>query len=207
MKSKERLCNWWFVWRLRRASVDVGSRVHVSRDARVGQGTILRDGVGLGWGVTIADKCLIGPGAMLENITVDDRCHLEAGVICTGKGAGRIVIGSDSYVGIGAVLDWSAELRIGNFVHIAGPSTGLWTHTSAKMALEGVPLGADDTRTRPVAPVVIGDNVYIGGNCTIYPGVRIGSHAVVAPNSAVSHDVPSGTMVGGVPARVIKQLS
>ena len=58
-----------------------------------------------------------------------------------------------------------------------------------------------------MAPVVIGDNVYIGGNCTIYPGVKIGPHAVVAPNSAVAHEVLPGTMVGGVPALVIKQLS
>lgn len=206
MRPKQKLSNLWFVWRLRRAGVDVGFRVQVSRDARVGHGTILRDGVGLGWGVAIGSNCLIGPGASLENITVGDRCQIEAGVICTGKGAGRIVIGSDSYVGIGAALDWSADLRIGNFVHIAGPSTGLWTHSSAKMALEGVPLGADDARTRPVAPVVIGDNVYIGGNCTIYPGVKIGPHAVVAPNSAVAHDVPPRAMVGGVPALVIKQL-
>lgn len=207
MRLKEGLSNLWLVSRLRRAGVHIGSRVRVSRETRVGQGTILRDGVCLGWGVAIGTNCLIGPGAVLENVTIGDRSQVESGVICTGKGAGRILIGNDSYVGIGAVLDWSADLRIGSFVHIAGPSTGLWTHTSAKMALEGVPLGSDDPRTRPVAPVVIGDNVYIGGNCTIYPGVRIGPCAVVAPNSAVAHDVLPGTMVGGVPARVIKQLS
>ena len=207
MKFRQMVIGPWLAYRLRKAGVRVGQLVRVSRDARIGQGTILRDGVRFGRDVTIGANCIIGPGAFLENITVGEHCQIEAGVICTGKGAGRILIGSDSYVGIGAVLDWSAELRIGSFVHIAGPSTGLWTHTSVKMALEGVPLGADDPRTRPVAPVVVGDNVYIGGNCTIYPGVTIGPRAVVAPNSAVPHDVASGTLVGGVPARVIKQLS
>jgi acetyltransferase-like isoleucine patch superfamily enzyme len=53
---------------------------------------------------------------------------------------------------------------------------------------------------------VIEDNVYIGGNCTIYPGITIHHHSIVAPNSAVTKDVPSHSMLGGVPAKVVKQL-
>ncbi len=48
-------------------------------------------------------------------------------------------------------------------------------------------------------PVVIGDNVLIGANCTILPGVRVGDGAVISAMSLVNKDVPAGMAVGGVP--------
>jgi acetyltransferase-like isoleucine patch superfamily enzyme len=69
------------------------------------------------------------------------------------------------------------------------------------MALHGLDLDCD---RRTYGPVTIGSNTWIGGNVSIYPGVRIGNHCVVLPNAVVAHDVENDTMVGGVPARVIK---
>ncbi len=56
-------------------------------------------------------------------------------------------------------------------------------------------------------PVVIGDNVTIGANCTILPGVVIGDGAVVSAMSLVNRDVPPGARVGGVPIRPLGQAS
>lgn len=55
-------------------------------------------------------------------------------------------------------------------------------------------------------PVVVGSRVWIGANATILPGVTIGDGAVVAAGAVVTKDVPARTVVGGVPARVIKHL-
>lgn len=55
-------------------------------------------------------------------------------------------------------------------------------------------------------PIVIGNNVYIGLNCTILPGVHIGDNVIVGAGSLVTRDIPAGTVVGGVPARPIKSL-
>ena len=52
--------------------------------------------------------------------------------------------------------------------------------------------------------VVIGDDVWIGSKATITRGVHIGQGAIVGANSVVTHDVAAGTIVGGVPARVIR---
>ena len=56
------------------------------------------------------------------------------------------------------------------------------------------------------APIRIGKNVWVGSNATILQGVTIGDGAVVAAGAVVNKDVPVNTVVGGVPARVIKTI-
>ena len=55
-------------------------------------------------------------------------------------------------------------------------------------------------------PVHIGNDVWIGGNVTILPGITIGNNVVVAAGAVVTKDVPDNTLVGGVPAKKIKDL-
>lgn len=64
---------------------------------------------------------------------------------------------------------------------------------------------ADRGTTYP-APIVLGRNVWVGSNATILRGVTIGDNAVVAAGAVVSRDVPANTIVGGVPARIIKRI-
>ena len=55
-------------------------------------------------------------------------------------------------------------------------------------------------------PVTIGDDVWIGGNCVILPGVTIGNNVIVAAGAVVTKDVPGNCVVAGVPARIVKNL-
>ena len=55
-------------------------------------------------------------------------------------------------------------------------------------------------------PVKIGNKVWIGAHATVLPGVTIGDGAVVAAGAVVTKDVPSNTVVGGVPAKMIKEI-
>ncbi|MDL2220468.1 sugar O-acetyltransferase [Eubacteriales bacterium OttesenSCG-928-N14] len=56
------------------------------------------------------------------------------------------------------------------------------------------------------APITIENNVWLGANVTILPGVRIGENAIVAAGAVVTKDVPANTIVGGIPAKVLRQV-
>lgn len=56
-------------------------------------------------------------------------------------------------------------------------------------------------------PIIVEDNVWVGANTTILPGVTIGKNSIVAAGAVVTKDVPANTIVGGNPARVIREIS
>jgi len=177
---------------------EIGSNCCMDDNVKIGKNTILS-------GYTVLNKnVIIGRNVILQNIEIGENSHIEYEVLTMGLGKGKIKIGKESYVGVRSVLDYSDNITIGDYVHIAGPSTGLWTHSSAKQVLSGDKLM--DKTHRTTSPITIENNVYIGGNCTIYPGVKIGHHSIIAPNSAVTKDVEPYSLVGGVPARFIKSV-
>ena len=55
-------------------------------------------------------------------------------------------------------------------------------------------------------PIVIGNDVWVGANCVILPGVTIGDNVVIAAGAVVNRDVPDDTLAAGVPARPVKKL-
>ena len=54
-------------------------------------------------------------------------------------------------------------------------------------------------------PIVIGDNVWIGANCVILPGVKIGSNVVIGAGSIVTKEIPNDSVAVGNPCKVIKK--
>lgn len=93
-----------------------------------------------------------------------------------------------------------APVHIGNDCMI-GPNTIITT--------VGHPLSPAKRRkhTGIAKPVTIGDDVWIGGNCTILPGITIGNNVVVAAGAVVTKDVPDNCLVAGVPAKVMKEIA
>lgn len=87
------------------------------------------------------------------------------------------------------------NISIGNNVAIARDV--IIRDTDAHMVLDG--------RNKTSKEVIIGDNVWIGTRAIIMKGVHIGNGAIVAAGSVVTKDVPSNTIVAGVPAKIIRE--
>lgn len=105
----------------------------------------------------------------------------------------KIVIGSDTIIGEGAVLDGRAPLTIGNHVAFA-----------TEVMVYNCEHDVNDDNFAPVsAPVVVEDYVFVGPRAVILPGVTVGKGAVVAAGAVVTKDVEPYSIVGGVPAKPI----
>ena len=112
----------------------------------------------------------------------------------------QIHIGERTFVNFGLVALDVAPIRIGDDVQI-GPHVQLLTPTH--------PLEPELRRGKWEAaePIMIGDNVWLGGGVVVCPGVTIGADTVVGAGSVVLRDVPAGVLVAGVPARVVRSLA
>jgi maltose O-acetyltransferase len=96
------------------------------------------------------------------------------------------------------ILDCN-EVRIGDHVMI-GPQVQIYT------AAHELQAEARNRGLEMAKPIVIEDNVWIGGGAILLPGVRIGLNAVVGAGAVVTRDVPANTVVAGNPARVIREI-
>lgn len=98
------------------------------------------------------------------------------------------------YANTNVKIDCYRDIRIGNDVAI---SHNVIIRDSDNHVILGRPFFS--------APIIIGDHVWIGMNAIVLKGVTIGDGAVIAAGAVVTHDVPKNCLVGGVPARVIRQ--
>ncbi len=112
----------------------------------------------------------------------------------------NISIGNNFFANYNLTILDEAKVSIGDNVFI-GPNVNIYT---ACHPIESEPR---NTRVQWAEPVTIGNNVWIGGNATILPGVTIGDNAVVGAGSVVTKNVEADTVVGGNPARLIKRIN
>ncbi|MFQ3800806.1 sugar O-acetyltransferase [Staphylococcus equorum] len=111
----------------------------------------------------------------------------------------NIHVGNDVLTNYNLTILDIAPVTIGNHVMI-GPNVDIYTvnHPMSKQGRREYLAKA--------SPVKIGNDVWIGGKVTITPGVTIGNNVVVASGAVVTKDIPSNTLVAGVPAKIVKEL-
>lgn len=110
-----------------------------------------------------------------------------------------------------------ARSSISNNCVLSGAQAGITLGTDVMMAPgccavafdHGHAIEAGPMIRQPLvqAPIVVGDDVWIGANCTLVKGVTIGSGAIIGANSVVTTDIPPLAIAGGVPARVLRYRS
>lgn len=114
---------------------------------------------------------------------------------CYGK---HISIGEGSYLNVNCNFIDDGEITIGKKV-MFGPAVTI--------ATVGHPINPALREYMYTAPVHIEDNVWVGGNVTICPGVTIGENSVIGAGSVVIHDIPANCIAAGNPCKVIREIN
>jgi maltose O-acetyltransferase len=143
---------------------------------------VLGDGVQFGWKSSplfYAGYCHVETTAPEARIEIGDRTEFNNNLMIKSEGAG-IRIGKDGLFGA------NIEIFDSNFHDV---------HPERRKA-----------GTQSMAPVEIGDNVFVGMSVKILKGVTIGSDSVIGAGSVVSSSIPAGVIAAGNPARVIREL-
>lgn len=174
------------------AAIERNVRLRYASHLRLGRGSYLDEGVYIHacpGGVEIGAGTLVMHGAVLH--VYNFRGLPNAG----------IRIGRDSLIGEYTVIRGQGGVTVGDRVY-----------TSPMTQLIAVNHVFDDPR-RPFVEqgitaegIVVEDDVWLGSAAVVTDGVRIGRGAVVAAGAVVTHDVPAHTVVGGVPARVLREI-
>lgn len=127
-----------------------------------------------------------------------EKCGKKVNVQKGANFSTRISLGDHSGIGINAKI--KGKCTIGSYV-MMGPDCTIYTcnHNFSDLSKPMMEQGYGEEKE-----VVIGDDVWIGGNVTILPGVKIGSHSIIGACSVVTKDVPEYAIVAGNPAQVKK---
>ncbi|MCC5951637.1 MAG: acyltransferase [Acidimicrobiia bacterium] len=146
-------------------------------------------------GATFGDRTFVAPDAAVvcEHLVLGDRSYVASGCVLRG----RLEVGSDCTLNPGVVT--AGTVQVGDDVRIA-----------AYAAFFGENHRFDDL-DRPIwhqgeesKGIVVGNDVWVGTHVVVCDGVRIGDHSVIGAGAVVTRDVPPYSVVGGVPARVLR---
>ena len=118
---------------------------------------------------------------------------------CINNAVGDIVIGDHTRIGLHNTI--IGPVTIGSHVNLAQGITITALNHNFKDSDKRI-----DEQGVSTNPVTIGNDIWIGANAVVLPGVTIGDHSVVAAGAVVTKDVPPHSLVAGVPAKVIKQI-
>ena len=118
---------------------------------------------------------------------------------CINNAVGDVIIGNYTRIGLHNTI--IGPVTIGHHVNLA---QGI-TVTALNHKFENPDIRIDEQGVS-TKPVVIGNDIWVGANAVILPGVTIGDHSVIAAGAIVTKDVPPHSLVAGVPAKIIKQI-
>lgn len=118
---------------------------------------------------------------------------------CINNAVGDVIIGNYTRIGLHNTI--IGPVTIGHHVNLA---QGI-TVTALNHKFENPDIRIDEQGIS-TKPVIIGNDIWVGTNAVILPGVTIGDHSVIAAGAIVTKDVPPHSLVAGVPAKVIKQI-
>lgn len=117
----------------------------------------------------------------------------------------EITIGDNCRIGAFSHITAINKIQIGDNL-LTGKDILITDNSHGTTTREMLEISPNMRPLESKGPVIIGDNVWIGEKASIMPGVTVGRGAIIAANAVVTRDVPPYCVVGGNPARIIKQM-
>lgn len=184
-------------------------RVIIDATATIAEDVTIEPDVVIQGSTSIGRDTRVGAGSTIVDSTIGERCLVRASVIESSVVGNDVRIGPFAHLRPGARVGDAAE--IGNYAEIKAATLGArskqhhFSYLGDAEVGEGVNIGAGTITAnydgRRKHRTVIGDRAFIGSDTIIRAPVTIGEGSVTGAGSVVTHDVPPGTTVVGVPAR------
>lgn len=145
--------------------------------------------------ITIGNNTRIKPGLVMESIDNHNGFEFHP----------EILIGNNVSVNYHAHIASVNKVQIGDNVLI-GSKVFIADHSHGEASSEALLLPPSKRKLYSKGTVIIEDNVWIGENCAILPGVTIGQNSIIGANSVVTKSIPPNCVAAGNPARLIKTI-
>lgn len=182
---------------------------YIDSDVTIGQDTTIKPNTHLLGSTSIGIDAVIGPGTVLEDSVVGDSAQVISSHVESARIGERATVGPFSHLRPGAVI--GPDAHIGNYAEVKdsvigpGARIGHFSYVGDATVGAGANIGAGtvtcnydgDAKHR----THIGENAFIGSGSMLVAPVSIGAGASTGAGSVVTHDVPPGARVAGVPAR------
>ena len=182
---------------------------YLEADVQIGRDTVIYPNTHVKGNSQIGERCQLGPNSVVCNSVVGNDCRLFASVIESAVLEDGVEIGPFGHLRKGAHL--GAGVHMGNFGEVknsclgAGTKMGHFSYVGDAQIGEDVNIGAGTITCNydgvDKHQTVIDDGAFIGSDSMLVAPVHIGAGAKTGAGSVVTHDVPAGDVVYGVPAR------
>ena len=199
-------------WMLAGVTMVDPDKVFIDDAVKLASDTVLYPEVYLRGDSVVGEGCQLGPSVILEDTTIGDRCKLLYAMLESAKLENDVDMGPFGHLRRGAHLD--DHVHMGNFGEIKnsylapGVKMGHFSYIGDAHIGRNVNIGAGTITCNfdgdGKYKTEIGENAFIGSDTMLVAPVKIGDNAKTGAGAVVTHDVPDGSVVVGVPAKILE---
>jgi bifunctional UDP-N-acetylglucosamine pyrophosphorylase/glucosamine-1-phosphate N-acetyltransferase len=192
------------------------ANTYIDEEVQIGVDSVILPGTMITGKTIIGAECRIGPGSVIDQSVIGDRCIVRNSVIEEATLEGDVSVGPFSHCRPGAYL--GRGVHMGNFAEVKNSSLGEGTQVGHFSYLGDATVGDHvniaagtitsnyNGITREKYRTTIGRGAFIGCDTILVPPVTVGEQAMTGAGAVVNKDVPANALVVGVPARLLRML-
>ncbi|MDB5083616.1 MAG: glmU [Bacilli bacterium] len=186
---------------------------YIDVDVQIGSDTVVAPGVTLSGATAIGESCWIGSGTQINTSTVGDRVHIQSSIIMESAVADDVEIGPFAYLRPGCKI--SSGVKVGDFVELKNTSVGDGSKIPHLAYLGDADVGSNTNIGCGVVTAnydgfrkhrtVVGSGSFVGCNTNLIAPVTVGNEVYIATGSTITDDIPDGAFAIARQRQTIKE--